>query len=193
MFHPPSKSNPAPWILKSLGLLSIGLIALFGFLSACGGGDSTPPPTNEGTVVQVNLVDAPADWVLAFSTTIKSVTLHGSEGSVAIVNTAVPVELTRNMGTLEPIALGLANRGTYTSATVTFGDARVAYIDPSTHTVQQKTITGPFSADVPFGSGVTLGTTPLAFNFDLDLNHSLSLNTSNQFAFSPNFHFSFGQ
>lgn len=196
MSHPASKSNPSPasWIVKSLGLLSIGLIALFGFLSACGGGDSsTTPPSSQATVVQVNLGDAPADWVLAFSTTINSVTMHGSNGSTAIINTAVPVELTRNMGTLEPIALGLANQGTYTSATVTFGDARVTYIDPSTHTVQQKTITGPFSTDVPFGSGVTLGTTPLAFNFDLDLNNSLSLNNSNQFAFSPNFHFSFGQ
>jgi energy-converting hydrogenase Eha subunit B len=196
MFHPASKSNPspAPWILKSLGLLSIGLIALFGFLSACGGGDSsTTPPSSQATVVQVNLGDAPADWVLAFSTTINSLTVHGSDGSTAIVSSPVPVELTRNMGTLEPIALGLANQGTYTSATVTFGDAHVTYIDPSTHTVQQKTITGPFSADVPFGSGVTLGTTPLAFNFDLDLNYSLSLNNSNQFAFSPTFHFSFGQ
>ena len=164
MFHPPPQSKPSPvsWIHKSLGLLSVGLIALFGIVTACGGGDSsTPPPTNPATAVQINLGDAPADWVLAFSTTINSVTIHGSDGSVAVVNTAVPVELMQRMGTLEPLALGLANRGTYTSATVTFGDAHVTYIDPSTHTVQQKTIAGPFTAQVPFGSAVTLGTTPL--------------------------------
>lgn len=188
-----SKPSPFPWLRKIVGFLSVGLIALFALVTACGGGDSgTIPPSSEATVVQINLGDAPADWVLAFSTTINSVTLHGSDGSNALVNTAVPVELTRNMGTLEPLAVGLANQGNYTSATVTFGDCRVTYMDANTKTIQQKTIAGPFSADVPFGSGVTLGTTPLAFNFDLDLNHSLSVDNSGQFAFSPNFHFSFG-
>lgn len=181
---------------KFVGFLSIGLIALLGLVTACGGGSSnsggTTPPPQEGTVVQVNLGDAPADWVLAFSTSITSVTLRGSSGSYAIVSTAVPVELTQRMGTFEPLAIGLANQGTYTSATVNFGDCHVTYIDPNTKMLQQRTITGPFSVDVPFGSNITLGTTPLAFNFDLDLNHSLSLNNSDQFAFSPNFHFSFG-
>jgi hypothetical protein len=196
MFYPPSRSrfSPTPWIQKTLGLLSIALIALFGLVTACGGGDSnTPPPSNPATAVQINLGDAPADWVLSFSTTITGFTLHGSDGSLNVVTTATPVEFMQRMGTMEPFALALANRGSYSSATVTFGDCKVAYIDPTTKTLQQKTIAGPFSANVPLGSGVTLGATPLAFNFDLDLNNSLSLNNSNQFAFAPSFHFSFGQ
>lgn len=183
-----------PWLRKLAAFFSLTLIALLGFVTACGSGDNhtIPPPTNPATTVQVNLGDAPADWVLAFATTINSVTLHGSDGSNSIISSAVPVELTQRMGTLEPLALGLANQGTYTSATVTFGDCHLTYIDPTTKTLQQRTLTGPFSASVPFSPGVTLASTPLAFNFDLDLNHSLSQNNSGQFTFAPSFHFSFG-
>ncbi len=190
--HAKSRMSPSSWLQKSLVLLGVALVGLFGFATACGDGSSNTTPVNLGTMVQVNLGDAPADWVLSFSTTINSMTLHGSDGSIDVVNAATPVEFIQRMGTMEPVALVLANRGSYTSASVTFGDCNITYIDPNTKTLQQKTITGPFSADVPFGSGVTLDTTPLAFNFDLDLNHSLSVDNSGQFAFSPNFHFSFG-
>lgn len=192
----PKRSNPSPscWLRNSLGFLSVALIGLFGLVTACGGGDNstiTPPP-NEATTVQINMGDAPADWVLAFSTTITSLTLHGSDGSITAISTATPVEFMQRLGTMEPVALALANQGNYTSATVSFGDCHVTYIDPTTKTMMQKTISGPFSANVNFGSAVALGTTPLAFNFDLDLNRSLTLDNSANFAFSPNFNFSVG-
>lgn len=191
--YTPCKPSPFSWLKKSLSLLSIGLIALLGVVTACGGGDNnSTTPVTQATAVQVNLGDAPADWVLAFSTTVTSMTLHGSDGSVNVVSTATPVEFMKRMGTMEAFALALANQGSYTSATVTFGDCKVSYIDPNTKTLQQKTIAGPFTTNVAFSPAVNLGTTPLAFNFDLDLNHSLSVDNSGQFAFSPTFHFSFG-
>lgn len=191
----PFRPSPVSRFRKYLSLLSIGLIALFGFATACGdGGNSstiTPPPA-QGTTVQVNLGDAPADWLLSFSTTITSLTLNSSNGAINVVTAATPVEFMQRMGTMEPLTLALANQGDYTSATITFGNSTLTYIDPTTKTLQQKTIAGPITANVPFTSAVTLGTTPLAFNFDLDLNNSLSNDTSGNFAFSPTFHFSFG-
>lgn len=195
MLHTQTESKPSPsiWSKGLAGLLSIGLVAFFGLFTACGGSDSTTPtPVAQATAVQINLGDAPADWVLSFSTTITAMTLHSSDGSVNAVSTATPIELAQHMGTLVPVALTLANQGNYTSATVSFGDVKVTYIDPNTKAVMQKTIAGPFTANVPFSSAVALGTTPLAFNFDLDLDHSLSTDNSGNFAFSPTFHFSFG-
>lgn len=186
--------SPTPRFRRYLSLLSVCLIALFGFVTACGdGGNSgtTPPPT-PATTVQVNLGDAPADWLLSFSTTITSMTLHSSNGSINVVTSATPVEFMQRMGTMEPFTLALANQGNYTSATIIFGNSQLTYIDPTTKTLQQKTIAGPITANVPFSSAVALGTTPLAFNFDLDLNHSLSTDNSGNFTFSPTFHFSFG-
>jgi hypothetical protein len=165
---------------------------MLGLVTACGDGNgsSTNPPAATTTVVQINMGDAPADWVLSFSTTITSLTLHGSDGSLNVITSPTPIEFMQRMGTMEPVALMLANQANYTSASITLGDCNVTYIDPNTKTLMQKTITGPFTTDVPFGSGVKLAGTPLSFNFDLNLNQSLSYN--NNFAFSPNFHFSWG-
>ena len=176
-------------------LLVIALFGgLFGMLMSCGDGGSgntTLPPTPT-TTIQVNMGDAPADWVLSFTTTINSVSLNRSIGSTNMSANAPAIELMQLMGTMQPVALVPIPQGSYTGATVTFGNCNVTYIDPSTGAITQTTLQGPFSTTVNFDSPVTLGTTPLVFNFDLDLNNSLTANTNNNLAFSPKFHFALG-
>ena len=167
--------------------------ALLGVMTACGG-DGTPAliPTPGSAAVQVNLGDGPADWMLAFSMNVTSMVLNGSNGSVNVTDTATPMEMLHRLGTMEPIALISAPQGNYTGATMTIASCNVTYLDPTTHAMVQKTISGPFNATIPFASSVTLGTTPLAFNFDLDLEHSVTMDGSGNLQFSPKFQTSTG-
>lgn len=182
---------------QAAALLSAGVL---GILVACGGGGTTtssgggttPPPPSASTAVQVNMGDAPADWMLSFSTSITSMSLSGSNGAVNVASNSTPIEMTQLMGTMQPFAMVSAPQGTYSSATITFGNCNVTYIDPTTKTLVQKSMTGPFTATVTFSSPVTVGSTPMAFNFDLDLANSVTADSSGNLSFAPQFHFSMG-
>lgn len=178
---------------KIAALLAAGLL---GFLSACGGGgmssSSQTSSTAATTPVQVNLGDAPADWMLAFSMNISSMSLVGSKGTVNVTSASTPVEMIHRMGTMEPIALVPAQQGTYTGASITIASCNVSYLDPNTKAMVQKTIQGPINATIQFASPATLGSTPLAFNFDLDLENSVTMDNTGNFNLSPMFHISVG-
>lgn len=171
-------------------------LALSLALSACSGGTSatqnpTPTPTAK-TAVQVNMGDAPADWMLAFSMNISSMSLTGSNGSVTVVSSTVPMEMMHLMGVMQPLAMINAPQGTYTSASVTIGSANVMYMDPTTRQPVQETIPGPMTATVNFSSPMTLGTTPMAMSFDLDLANSVTGTAGGTLSMNPVFHFSSG-
>ncbi len=163
-------------------------------LAGCGGdGSSTPTSPAATTAVQINMGDAPADWLLSFSMNVSSMSLKASGGQlVSVANSATPMEMIHRLGTMEPVALIAAPRGTYTEAQLTIASCTFSYIDPETKTLQQRTINGPIHASVPLGSNVNVGTTPLALNFDLDLQHSLSGDTGTAFQFTPQFHIATG-
>jgi hypothetical protein len=166
--------------------------AILGALVACGGGGTPAPPPLGSTAVQVNLGDAPADWMLAFSTSITSMTLNGSKGTVTVAPAATPLELIHRIGIMQPLAVVSAPQGTYTSASITLGSCTITYIDPATKAITQTSLSGPFPATVTFDSPLTVASTPLEFNFDLDLSRSVSGDTSGNFSFTPQFHFSMG-
>ncbi|MDE3188115.1 MAG: hypothetical protein KGM96_11430 [Acidobacteriota bacterium] len=134
--------------------------------------------------------DEPADWLLAFSMNVSSMSLTSAGGGYATVTGNAPIEMIHRLGTMEPVALINAAQGTYTGASFSIASCKFAYLDAKTKTLVEKTITGPFSVSVPFSSSVSLGTTPLAFNFDLDLEKSLTQDNSGAFQFRPQFKFS---
>src|SRR6266700_7353296 len=165
-------------------------------LTACGGANgasTTPPPvTAQKTPVQVNFGDSPSDWMLAFSMNISSMSLTGSNGSATVISTSVPIEMMHLMGTMQPLTMINAPQGTYTGASITIGSATVMYMDPTTKAPVQKTISGPISATVTFGTSVTVGPTPMAMGFDLDLASSVTMDSGGNMAMSPVFHVSSG-
>ena len=164
-------------------------------LSACSAGSSgsTPTPTPAAkTVVQVNIGDSPSDWMLAFSMNISSMSLTGSNGSATVVSSSVPVEMMHLMGTMQPLNMVSAPQGTYTAASITIGSATVMYMDPTTKSAVQKTITGPIKATVTFGSPVTVGSTPMAMGFDLDLSKSVTMDSGGNMTMNPVFHVTSG-
>jgi hypothetical protein len=185
---------------RELGL-SAAVLALLPaiVLAGCGGGAKTtapasPPSSSSGatTAVQVNMGDSPADWMLAFSMNIQSMSLTGGSGSAAVVSSSTPVEMMHLMGTMQPLAMISAPQGTYTGASITISSATVMYMDPSTKAPVQATIPGPVNVTVPFGSPLVVGSTPLAMGFDLDLASSVTSGSGGALAFQPVFHMTSG-
>lgn len=191
-------SSSHHWNWYPLQTIAVLLVSsLFVALTACGdGGSSTnpPPPPANSTTVQVNLGDGPADWMLAFSMDVSSLNLMTNSGSVPVISASTPVEMIHRLGTMDPLAMVSVPQGNYTGATITIASCSITYLDPNstTKTPLQKTIQGPITAAIPFSSAVTVGTTPLAFNFDLDLENSVTMDNTGKFQLSPQFHTAVG-
>ena len=173
-------------------------LSLASMLTACSGGSnstttSNPSPTPAAkTAVQVNMGDSPSDWMLAFSMNITSMSLTGSNGSVSVVSSSTPMEMTHLMGTMQPLAMLSAPQGTYSGASITIGSATVMYMDPTTKAAVQATIPGPMTANVSFSSPITVGSTPMAMGFDLDLANSVTGSAGGTLSMNPVFHVTSG-
>src|SRR5579883_2197906 len=160
----------------------VGLVGLTLLMVGCGGNDSMMRTTNltqpSNVNLQVNIGDGPADRLIAFSMVINSLTLtNNSGGSVTLINTPTPVELTRLMGTMQTLGMMNVSPGTYTGATFNMGSAVVTFMDPITKQPVQKTV-GPMNVTVNFNPSVMIGTTAMIMNFDMDMAASVSIDAS---------------
>lgn len=173
-------------------------LLLAGVLAACGSGSKTTTtttptsPSAGSTSVQVNMGDSPADWMLAFSMNVSSMSLTGSNGSVSVVSSATSMEMMHLMGVMQPLAMVSAPQGSYTGASITIASATVMYMNPTTKSLVQATISGPKTATVTFGSPITVGSTPMAMGFDLDLASSVTADASDNLSMNPVFHVTSG-
>ncbi len=184
---------------RSTGTAVIACLALLfaSLLTACSGGGSNSGAgstltTSPKTTVEVNMGDSPADWMLAFSMNITSMSLTGSNGSVTILSSSTPIEMMHLMGTMQPLAMASVSQGTYTGASITIGSATVMYLDPTTKAPVQATIAGPMTANVTFNSPVTVGSTPMAIGFDLNLASSVTAGSGGTLSMNPVFNVSSG-
>jgi hypothetical protein len=176
-------------LLRNKTRMTAGALLLVGGLGlvGCGGGGSTSAssaPT--ATPMQVSLGDAPADWIMAFGMTVTSISLMNSSGtSVNVVPTATPMEMMQLMATVQPVSALNVPQGTYTQATVTVASVSMGYLDPVSHTYKQKTMAGPFTATVPFSPSLTVGTSPMALNFDMNMASSVAIDGAGNVTFAP--------
>lgn len=166
-------------------------------LSACGGGGGgSPQPTPSGaqppnaqlppTAVQINLGDDPADRLIAVGVTVNSVSLiNASGGSVSVLSAPRPMEMMRLMGTVAPLALMNVPQGTYTGATMMFGASTVTYIDPTTGLPVQRSVPGPMTTTVMFGSPLVVGATPMVVNLDMNMVASVTIDQFGNVSMTP--------
>ena len=162
-------------------------------ISACGGGGSpgSPPantqaPGTSNTTVQVNLGDGPADRLLAVGMTVNSLALHHANGgSVSLLASPRPIEMMHLMGTVTPLAFSSLPQGTYTGATMTFGDATVTHVDAATGQFAQRSTPGPMVANVGFNPPMTVGATPTVINFDMDMAASVTIDANGNVSMTP--------
>jgi hypothetical protein len=86
----------------------------------------------------------------------------------------VEFEFVHSAGTLEPVSLSKVPAGTYSSATFTVSNPEVVVVNGTTPTKIPATLASG-TVNVNFASNITVGTTPLFINFDLDLANSITL------------------
>jgi Domain of unknown function (DUF5666) len=166
-------------------LVGISLLLLLG----CGGGSSSsqnPNPQPNTTSLQVNIGDGPSDRLVAVSMTIASATLaKATGGTVTVVSTSTPVEMMHLMGSMQPLSLMKVPQGSYSGGTVNISSALVMYMDPATGQLVQKTVSGPMSATMSFSPSLTVGTTPIVLNLDMDMASSVSIDGAGNVSMTP--------
>jgi hypothetical protein len=176
-------------------IAAVAVLGLLFWTTGCGGGDSMMRTTDSqpgNANLQVNIGDGPADRLIAFSMVINSLTLTNNfGGTITLINTPTPVELTRLLGTMQTLGMMNVAPGTYTSATFSMGSAVVTYMDPVAKQPVQKTV-GPMNATVNFNPAVTIGNTAMIMNFDMDMAASVSIDASGNVTVEPVFKHSSG-
>jgi len=142
----------------------------FGFAALCCGwrwkrrhGRGARQRATPTTAGPDHLGDDPADRLVAASVTINSMALiSAGGGSIAVMSTPRPMEMMRLMGTVAPLAMAGVPQGTYTGVTMTFGASTVTYVDTTTGLPVQRTVPGPMTTTVMFGSPLVVGTNTMS-------------------------------
>lgn len=171
-------------ILLAAGL---GLVGCGGSSSSSPASSTTPGGTTPTTSpMRVAFGDAPADWIMAFGMTVDSVTLTTSGGSaVQVAPAAADLEMMQLMGSVQPVSTVSVPQGSYTQAAVAFSNVTMGYMDPISHTYKQKALAGPYTATVPFTQGLTVGSTAMNLNFDMDMASSVAIDGSGNVTLTP--------
>ena len=166
------------------------VIVVTGAMIGCGGnsGKSTPAAAN-ATAVLVNMGDSPSDRVMALSMTVSAMDFTNSSGtSVAALSSPITLEMLHLMGTMQAVAMPKLPQGTYTQMSVIVSSALVTYLDPITHNAIQKTVSGPLTASIPLNPPLTVGSSAMVMNLDMDVARSVSIDASGNVTMTPTFH-----
>jgi hypothetical protein len=164
-------------------LLSVLVLAFAG----CGGGGNTPVQMT-GTAVTLQAGDATNDQVAKFELTITSITLTGvspTANTSNLLSEPAEIEFSHLAGTLEPFNLGHIPPGTYSGATVMVSNPELVVVNSGVISKPAVNLTSS-TVTVTFASNITVTSTPLFLNFDLDLTKSLDL-TKNPVTVTPTF------
>jgi hypothetical protein len=110
---------------------------------------------------------------------------NSNGGSVTVVSSSTPVEMMHLMGTVEPISLMNVPQGTYSGASISIASAVVMYMDPSTMQLVQKSVSGPMPATINFSPSLTVGSSPMVLNLDMNMASSVSIDNSGNVTMTP--------
>ena len=165
--------------MKRVFLFSL-ITLMFVYLAACGGSGNGPVQLT-GTPMTLQTGDAANDQIAKFELTISSVILTGASGTPDTANLlsgSAEVEFSHQAGAFEPLTLAHVPPGTYTGATVTVSNPEVVAIVGGVATKLTPTLSST-TVNVAFSPNVTVGSSPMFLNFDLDLANSLTINGTN--------------
>ncbi len=171
----------------------------------------TPSPgsTSTTTSVQVNFGNAPAspgsaapptsangmpaDWIVTFTMTMDSLSLHNtSGGSVSVASGPMQMEMRHLMGMEHPVAMPTVPQGSYSSATFNISAASVIYIHPTMKLLLQQSLP-TVNKTISFNPPLTVGPAATTMNFDLDLAQSVTVDSNGNLHLDPVFSVTSGQ
>ncbi len=118
--------------------------------------------------------------------TVNSIKLTGADGStVETVPKASPMEMMQLMANVQPVSSLAVTQGTYTQAVVSFSNITMGYMDPVAKTYKQTSLAGPYTATVPFSPAMTVGTSPVTLNLDMDMGSSVAIDGTGKVTIAP--------
>jgi hypothetical protein len=163
--------------MKRVYLFTLLCVVFALLLTGCGGGGTKNIVSTGAGQVVLQTGDAVNDQIAKFELNISSITLTGVSPTATTANLlAKPaeVEFSHEAGTFEPLTLANLPPGTYNGATITVTGAEVVVLNAGVPTKVSATISSG-TVTVSFAN-ITVTTTPLFLNFDLDLANSVVLN-----------------
>ncbi|MDR3745266.1 MAG: DUF5666 domain-containing protein [Acidobacteriaceae bacterium] len=136
--------------------------------------------TSAKTSVPVSITDAPGSQIVATSLTLNSIVLTDSNGLTAsILSAPIPFEATHLDAVQEPLFTPAVPEDTYTSVALTYSNAEVTYIDPSTKKLVQTSGTlANTSQTITFSSPITINNTTTSLLIDYLVANSVSISGS---------------
>ena len=163
--------------------LSVLVLAFAG----CSGSGNMPVQAT-GTAVTLQAGDATNDQVAKFELTITSITLTGvspTANTANLLSEHAEIEFSHLAGTLEPFSLGHIPPGTYSGATMMVSNPELVVVNAGVISKPAVNLTSS-TINITFASNITVTSTPLFLNFDLDLTKSIDL-TQTPVAITPTF------
>lgn len=157
-------------------------------LAFAGCSSSKAPVQVTGTAATLQAGDATNDQVAKFELTITSITLTGvspTANTANLLSEPAEIEFSHTAGTLEPFSVGHIPQGTYSAATIMVSNPEVVVVNNGVVSKPAVSLASS-TVNVTFASNITVTSTPLFLNFDLDLTKSLDL-TKNPVAVTPTF------
>ncbi|HMC32574.1 MAG TPA: DUF5666 domain-containing protein [Candidatus Angelobacter sp.] len=161
--------------MKRVFLFTLLSVVFALLLTGCGGGNNTITAGAGNATIQTG--DAVNDQIAKFELTISSITLTGVSPTATtgnLLSKPAEVEFTHQAGTFEPLTLANVPQGTYNGATLSVSNAEIVVINGTTPTKVPATLSSG-TVTVTF-TNITVGSSPLFINFDLDLANSVTLN-----------------
>jgi hypothetical protein len=147
---------------------------------------STGPPV---TLMPVSITDAPSEQVVAASLTLDSVVLTDQKGlTTSILSAPLTFEAAHLDAVQEPLLTQGLAVDTYTSVTLTYSNAQVAYIDPTTKQLVVDDATLANTSQVfTFPTALAVNNTSTALIIDFLVANSVAISGSTV-TVTPQFH-----
>lgn len=167
-----SKSSRLLGFAAVLGLAA-SLAGCSNSVGSAGGGTNIAGPA---VSVPVLITDAPSDQLVSFSLTLNSIVLTDSANQTAsILSSPTTIEVTHLNGIQAPLVTASIPQDTYTSATVTFSNPAITYINSSgTAVVAAPTLTAT-SFKVTFPGPIAINNTSTSLLVDLIASQSVTI------------------
>lgn len=175
----PLLKRVTPWAAASAGLVAVVALAVAGCNGLVSSGGSTIV-SSATHAVPISVTDAPADPVLALKLTINSIVLTDASGKTAsLLNSPAAFEAVHLDAVQEPFFTPPVPEDTYTSVTISYGNAVVSYIDPATGAVDVATVTPTTSSYTDtFTTPITISKPGSSLLIDLLVANSVDITAS---------------